>query len=359
MKPTTNGHHANGAVPALRFGLIGCGGIGQLRAQALARMNSAQLRAASDVDTARADALVARFGGEAVANWRTLIARKDVDAVIVSTPPSLHAEMAIEAMRSGKHVLCEKPLARTPGECRQMLAAARETGRFLATGFNYRFYPSIQKARELLDSGIIGELDHVRSYTGYSAAEHPFEWLHDAGVVGGGALRDNGIHMIDLTRWFLGEVGDVAGRSSNAVWGFSECEDNGMAVLRSTAGKLASIHASWTEWRGYRFQIELYGNRGCIRTRIFPMWTELTCATERGGRARKKQFFFPMSHVMEHLRSYRWIGVLSFVDEFREFAAAVRGEKSSVATGFDGLRAVEIASQAAVGYVEHARAGHI
>ena len=101
--------------------------------------------------------------------WRNLLRRDEVDAVIVSTPPSLHAEMCIEALESGKHVLCEKPLARTPDECKSIFKAAEKSGRFLATGFNYRFYPSVHKARALLDAGVIGELNHIRSYSGYSA----------------------------------------------------------------------------------------------------------------------------------------------------------------------------------------------
>jgi len=98
-----------------------------------------------------------------------------------------------------------------------MIAAAHQSKRLLATGFNYRFDPSILKARELLDSGIIGELDHVRSYTGYSATEHTHTWLHEADTMGGGALRDNGIHRIDLTRYFLGEVASVQGECHRVI----------------------------------------------------------------------------------------------------------------------------------------------
>ena len=190
----------------LRFGLIGCGEIGKLRAAALARLGPRLLVAVCDADTARASALAAASGSAAESDWRALISRPDVDVVIVSTPPHLHAEMTIAALENGKHVLCEKPLARDSGECRRMLEAAAKAGRSLATGFNYRFYPSVEKARALLDSGVIGELDHIRAYAGYSATAHHQAWLHDAAAMGGGALRDNGIHLIDLTRWFLGEV---------------------------------------------------------------------------------------------------------------------------------------------------------
>jgi predicted dehydrogenase len=327
----------------LRFALIGCGDIGQLRASALSLSGSSRLVAVNDLDTTRAEKVAYNHGGVVERNWRTLLDRDDVDTVIVSTPPSLHAEMCIEALNRGKHVLCEKPLARTVDECRRIVEAAEQSGRFLATGFNYRFYPSIQKARSLLDGRVIGELDHIRSYAGYSATAHNHPWLHDAEVMGGGALRDNGIHLIDLTRYFLGEVAEVKGFASNSVWGFRGCEDNGFALFRSSTGNIASLQASWTEWRGYRLLIEIYGTRGCIRAWCFPMLTQVIWAAERGGRTRRKTYLFPMTFLHEHLRSYRWVVIQSFVKEMEAFAGAVRGEAGTLATGQDGLRAIEIA----------------
>ena len=327
----------------LRFGLIGCGEIGRLRAAALTRTGSARLVAVNDLDRGRAAAVASRHGGAVDHDWRALLHREEVDAVIVSTPPSLHAEMCIEALKSGKHVLCEKPLARTPDECRKILEAAEQSGRFLATGFNYRFYPSVKKVRAILDAGVIGALDHIRSYAGYSAADHSHPWLHNVEVMGGGALRDNGIHLIDLTRYFLGEVAEVKGFASNSVWGFKGCEDNGFALLRSPMGTIASLQASWTEWRGYRLLVEIYGTRGCIRAWCFPMVTQVIWARERGGRTRRRIHLFPMTHIWERLRSYRWVVIQSFIEELQAFSLAIRGEPTALATGHDGLRAVEIA----------------
>jgi predicted dehydrogenase len=330
----------------MRFGLIGCGGIGQWRAEAVAKSPSLRLAVVNDADAQRAVATASKYSAAVERDWRDLIRREDVDAVIVSTPPWLHAEMCIESLMAGKHVLCEKPLGRTAAECHDMVNAASRSGRFLATGFNYRFFPSVIKARELLDSGIIGELDHIRSYAGYSAAEHNHDWLRDSGLMGGGVLRDNGIHLIDLTRYFLGEVDEIAGFGSNAVWGLENSEDNGLAVLRSREGKLASLHASWTEWRGYRFQIELYGTRGCIRLWCFPILVHAVWSNQLGGKTRSKRFFFPKSHLMEHLFTYRWVGVQSFMKEMIAFRDAVEGGANPLATGHDGLRADEIAEGA-------------
>jgi predicted dehydrogenase len=339
---------SSGAAGSLRFALVGCGDIGILRAKALVQAPGCQLVATADTDInkARASAALAP-GAVAFTDWREAIRRADVDAVIISTPPSLHEEMVIASLESGKHVLCEKPLARSPEECRRMVAAAERTGKRLATGFNYRFYPSFRKAREILDSGVIGELDHIRSYGGYTATSHNQPWVHDAGTVGGGALRDIGIHLLDLTRDFLGDVATVQGVSSNRVWNYPGCEDNGFALLTSSRGNIAAVHASWTEWRRYQFRVEIYGTRGCVRATCFPMMTQVVWAAETGGRSQSKTDWFPRYALGEKLKSYRWVVIESFIEEFKAFAAYANGAPSRVATGADGLRAVEIAFQAA------------
>ena len=334
---------ADGSSNGIRFGLIGCGDIGRLRAQAIADGKKHRLVAVSDVDAARAAEVANAHGAAPGTDWTALLARDDVDAVIVSTPPSLHAEMCIAALESGKHVLCEKPLARNADECRAMIAAAKRAGRFLATGFNYRFYPSFTLARELLASGLIGELSHIRSYGGYSATGHNQPWVHAADVVGGGALHDIGIHMIDLTRGFLGNVEDVVRYESGRVWNYAGCEDNGFLLMRSAEGRIASLHASWTEWGRYRFLIELVGSLGTIRASCFPMRVEVLHSEQTGGRMRRRTHRFPSVFVGEHLRSYRWVVVRSFVLELDAFAAALTGAPSIIASGEDGLRAIEIA----------------
>ena len=141
----------------MRLGLIGCGIIGVLRAEAIAQLPGFGLAAVADVDAARARAGGDRFRAAVEADWKDLVRRNDVDAVIVSTPPTLHAPLCIEALEAGKHVLCEKPLARTPEEARPILDAAERSGRLLATGFNYRFYPAIVKAREILAISLVAE----------------------------------------------------------------------------------------------------------------------------------------------------------------------------------------------------------
>jgi predicted dehydrogenase len=247
-------------------------------------------------------------------------------------------------LEAGKHVLCEKPLARNPAECRQLVHAAGRAGRLLATGFNYRFYPAVARARQILDAGLIGDLDHVRSLAGHpGGSEFTHDWVHDPEVMGGGALLDNGIHVVDLTRYFLGEVSEVKGYATGNVWRFPGCEDNGFALLRSPAGKVAILQASWTEWRGYGFAVEIYGTRGCVRASYPPMLARLVQVEAPGGRPRRRTFLFPRLQIAERLRSYRWTILQSFAGELRAFAGAARGERAAIALGLDGLRSVQIA----------------
>lgn len=329
----------------MRYGLIGCGDIGVVRAAAIAQ-KGARLVAVNDIDAGKAAALAAGHGAAVDRDWRDLIAR-DLDAVIVSTPPSLHEEMCVAALRAGRHVLCEKPLARDADECRRMLEAADAAGRVLAVGFNYRFYPSFARAREILDSGAIGELSHIRAYAGYSATGHGQAWVKDASVVGGGTLHDNGIHLIDLTRWFLGEVADVHGLATSAVWRYGAAEDNGFLIMRNPEGRVATLHASWTEWGKYQFRIELVGTLGRITATCFPMHLEVLTADRTGGRMRRRTERFIRTTIGEHLKSYRWVVAESFVREYDAFERAIAGQPSPIAAGLDGLRAIEIARSAA------------
>jgi predicted dehydrogenase len=315
-----------------------------MRADAIAALDGFRLVAVSDQDAARADSLARGHGAAVESDWRALASRTDIDAVIVSTPPPLHAEMCMAALEQGKHVLCEKPLARNPQESRQIVEAAHRHRKLLGSGFNLRFFPPIMKAREILDSGQIGELDHIRSFAGHpGGSEFTHPWVHDASVMGGGALLDNGVHIIDLTAYFLGDVAEVTGFATNHVWQFPGCEDNGFALLRNAAGRVATLHASWSEWRGYQFRVEVYGTRGCVVASYPPMMTRVAWLERPGAAPRKQTFLFPKLQVLERLRSYRWSILQSFIREMEAFGGAVRGEKTAVALGSDGLRAVEVA----------------
>ena len=245
----------------MRVGIVGCGLIGNKRAKALGRDD--RLVAVADTDLGRAEALARYHAGcEAGANWAALVSRKDVDAVVVATTNDMLAPVTTAAVGAGKHVLVEKPAARSAAEIEPVVAAAREafekSGVVVKVGFNHRFHPGFQKAREIFESGAMGEMMFVRARYGHGGRRGmEKEWRGDPTIAGGGEMLDQGVHLIDLARWFLGDFPEVAGHVGRYFWNW-QVEDNGFALLRTDNGQTAFLHASCTEWKNL-FSFEIYG----------------------------------------------------------------------------------------------------
>ncbi len=330
----------------MRFGLIGAGGIGQIRARAHKLMADCELTAIADVDKERAKAVAPSTQTQIFDDYQKMLASDVVEAVIVSTPPQLHEEIVIAALEAGKHVLCEKPLANSVDACRRIVEAAKRTGKVLTTGFNHRYFPAIQFVKQTLDSGRIGELDHIRAFAGHTGlSEFKSPWMYDKDVMGGGALMDVGIHIIDLTRYLLGDVEEVFGVATCNVWKLDRSEDNGLALLRSPQGKTAVLHATWTEWKGYRFHIEAYGDKGMARAYYAPMMSMAIYQDKPGAPRRRKFNFYPMNIVSEKMYGWQLTTTKTFQQEFNDFIKLCEGRKSNdIADGFAGFRAVEIAN---------------
>ena len=237
-----------------RVAIVGCGLVGRKRAAAL---GDAQLVACADIDSERARAL----GAEWSVNWREVIARDDVDIVVVSTFNSLLAEVSIAALDAGKHVLVEKPAARNAKELDAVIAAQKRSGRQVRVGFNHRYHPAIRKAKELVDSSALGELLFVRGRYGHGGRlGYDREWRADPALAGGGELIDQGVHLIDLARQFLGELTRVEGHADTYFWDMP-VDDNAFLLLRTAAGRTAFLHVSCTEWKNL-FSLEIYGRKG-------------------------------------------------------------------------------------------------
>ncbi len=331
---------------AMRFGLIGAGAIGKIRADALAQSPVCELVAVADLDEARARAVAP--GAKYYAEVGDLIAAPDVDAVIISTPPPLHEQLAVAAAAAGKHVLVEKPMAATPEACERMILAARKAGTMLTVGYNHRYFDAVKLVRDVVASGDIGTLSHVRAYTGHSGlAEFKAPWMYDKEVMGGGALMDNGTHIIDLVRYIMGDPTDVIGFATHKVWNLG-VEDEGIALLRTAAGTTASIEASWHEWRGYRFHIEAYGDRGMARAYYAPMMATVIRLDKPGGNRSVERHFYPKAIIREKVRGWQSTVIRTFVEELADFVAAAEGKSNSarLAMAADGLRAVQIAHAA-------------
>ncbi|HXK06392.1 MAG TPA: Gfo/Idh/MocA family oxidoreductase [Verrucomicrobiae bacterium] len=243
----------------LRAAIVGCGLIGQKRAAAL---GGCKVAICCDVDPARAAALAAKYpGAEATADWRAAAASEKADLVFVATSHDMLAQVAQAAAAAGKHVLIEKPGARRAAELEAVAQAAAITGALVRVGFNHRYHRALRKAREIFETGALGEMMFVRGRYGHGGrVGYDKEWRAVPERSGGGELIDQGMHLIDLARWFLGDFARVRGAAPTYFWNMP-VEDNGFLLLETARGQVAFLHASWTEWKNL-FSLEISGRVG-------------------------------------------------------------------------------------------------
>lgn len=247
-------------MPQLRVAIVGCGLIGQKRARAL---GAARLTVACDAVAERAEVLSLSSGATACSDWREAVERKDVDIVVVATTNDALAPVALGAIEAGKHVLVEKPAARSVSEIDPLIEAAARHDVRVRVGFNHRYHPALLKARAIVDSGVAGDLMFVRARYGHGGRiGYDKEWRANPALSGGGELIDQGVHVIDLARWFLGDFTDVDGFAATYFWQMP-VDDNAFLLLRTAQNKAAFLHVSCTEWKNL-FSLEIYGRTGKI-----------------------------------------------------------------------------------------------
>ena len=244
---------------APRFAIIGCGLIGRKR---LGSLPSGVFTAACDLDLARAEQLVATAKtGYATNDAARVFADPTIDAVIVCTLNAALAPLALAAVRAGKHVLIEKPGAIRASELEVLVAAAEACAVRVRIGYNHRFHPALRKARELIDAGAVGDLMFLRGRYGHGGRlGYDQEWRADPQLSGGGELIDQGVHLIDLAQWFLGDFTTIEGHATTSFWQMP-VDDNAFLSLRTAAGQTAWLQVSCTEWKNL-FSLEIYGRTG-------------------------------------------------------------------------------------------------
>jgi len=297
----------------LNIAIAGCGLIGAKRAQALA---GAHLAVCCDVDGARAQTLAAAHrGAECSTDWHAVVASPGIDIVIVATSHHMLAPVAAAAVCAGKHVFIEKPGARRACELDAVAEAARRTGALVRIGFSHRYHRAIQKARAIYDSGAAGPLLFIRGRYGHGGRPgYEREWRADPALSGGGELLDQGVHLIDLARWFLGDFTRATGRTPTYFWKMP-VEDNAFLVLETAARQIAFLHASWTEWKNM-FSFEICGRDG-----------KLEIAGLGGSYGTERLTFYKMSAAMGPPETTAWEYPSpdnSWEIEFAEFLEDIR-----------------------------------
>ena len=244
----------------MKVGIVGCGLIGGKRAAAVHAPH--RVVGLCDVRISAAESLAAKIGEKDLYitdSYEDLILHSGADLIVVAAMVNMLAPVTLFAVSHGKHVIVEKPAARCAEELLPVMQAARDRGVVVKVGFNHRYHPALLKARELMDTfpEKIGPVMFIRGRYGHGGrVGYDREWRADPSLSGGGELIDQGIHLIDLSRWFMGDFEQADGFTGTYFWDMP-VDDNGFIALRKSDGRAAWLQVSCTEWKNM-FSFEIY-----------------------------------------------------------------------------------------------------
>jgi len=327
----------------VKLGIAGCGkgGTYVMYAPILRYLENGYVTALMDPDPAALERM-RPYCPHAVTftDYDAFLAEADMDAVIIASPVFFHCEQTVKAASAGKHVLCEKPMARTIGECDAMIAACRKAGVVLMIAFMKRFDKSFRRAKEMIEAGELGRVFQVRcnwSWLGaYPGGEGWRAWLR----TWGGIFQDHGSHTIDLCRWWLGDVETVSGEIQIVRAGY-EVEDTAMATLRHAGGALSLHHMTAAT---HKPLIEYYlidGTRASLEIECGPVWSFISTEPFRmtlyeGGRTTRDLTLYNKPNLDDEQRaSHRYL------KELEHFCDCVQRNAEPLTPGEDGRAAIE------------------
>jgi len=308
----------------LRFAVVGIGGFGSRRVKAVGKAGG-RVACLVDLDEERISKMASELGCDYSTDYRKAVKRDDVDCVIVATPNKFHAPITIAALEAGKHTICEKPLARTPKEARAMVDAAKKNKVFLKTGSNLRYFSNVKKAKELIAEKVIGDPLFIRGWIGHDGKKVLHAWNVKKDIAGGGTFLDNGAHILDLFRWFLGDFSECFGWVRTLLMPI-DVEDNGVGLFRTKDEKMAFIQSSWTEWSGYMY-MEVYGSDGCL-------YIDNRLGTSKTTYGDRKEIRRVFDYSTEPPQSYEL--------ELKDFIDCIKRGNQPMASGYDGMKVIEM-----------------
>jgi predicted dehydrogenase len=317
--------------------IIGCGLVGLKRAEAMPP--GLRVLTVYDIDSARAAALAARLepAPTVARSVGDALQAKGVELALVATIHRDLAPITLAALEAGCNVLVEKPGGRNSNDAAEVSAAASRAGRIVRVGFNHRFHPGVCRARELIGAHDWGNLLHIRARYGQGGrVGYESEWRMDRDLSGGGELMDQGVHLIDLTRFLVGDASLVFAELRTDFWK-ADVEDNAFLALRPERGGFAWLHASWTEWKNtFSFEMALRdakieisglgGSYGTERLTLYEMSPEM-------GPPATAAWEFPQAD---------W----SWRHELEDVVAAIEGRPAIGATIEDAVATLRIVDQA-------------
>lgn len=263
---------------SIKIGIIGCGKIAQVRhIPEYAANPHAEIYGFYDINQARAQELAQKYGGKVFASYEELLADPAIEAVSVCVANHAHAEISIAALKAGKHVLCEKPMAVTLEDCEAMVAAAEVSGKYLMIGQNQRLAKAHSKAKELIEQGAIGKVLTFRTIFGHGGPEtwsiDPGSnvWFFDKTKAAMGAMADLGIHKTDMIQYVLGSkiVKTQAVLTTldkkDATGNLIGVDDNAICIYQMENGVIGTMTASWTYYAAEDNTTVIYGTKGELR----------------------------------------------------------------------------------------------
>lgn len=262
----------------IKIGILGCGKIAQVRhIPEYAANPDCELVGFYNPTKSRAEDMAAKYGGVAYDTAEELLANPEIDAVSVCAANYAHADLAIQAMKAGKHVLCEKPMAVTLADCEEMVRVSEETGKYLMIGQNQRLTKAHALAKKMISDGEIGKVITFRTIFGHGGPETwsitpgKNTWFFDKSKAAMGAMADLGIHKTDLIQFLLGQkvvrttakltTLDKRGADGNLIG----VDDNAVCIYEMADGVIGTMTASWTYYAAEDNSTVIYGTGGEIR----------------------------------------------------------------------------------------------
>jgi UDP-N-acetyl-2-amino-2-deoxyglucuronate dehydrogenase len=323
------------------FGIVGAGMVARYHARAIAETPGARLAAICRADAARAGEAAAELGVPCEASLEALLERPDVDAVCLCSPSGLHAEQALAAARAGKHVLVEKPMALRLADADAMIAACRDAGVRLGVAFQRRTDPASRALHDAIRAGELGDLvmgtatvPYFRPQSYYDSAAWRGTWSLD----GGGALMNQGIHLVDLLLWLMGGEAEVVGASGGAAQHEIEVEDCVVAALRFSSGARGTIIATTAAAPGFPHRVEVYGSRGGAQIE----GDALVRREGDGESAPRIRPQAPAAVAAGSGASPTGIGTLGHTLIVQDFVAAIREGRDPLVDGVEGRRSLAL-----------------
>ncbi|MCK5241110.1 Gfo/Idh/MocA family oxidoreductase [bacterium] len=321
----------------MKVGIIGTGLQANRRLPSIEQHISCKVDAITGLVSEEAKNISKIYGARYIMNWERLVTDDKLNIIVICTPPYVHFDIAKTALEAGKHVLCEKPLTMNSADAQKLVTIANKNNVLLKCGFNHRHHPAIQKAYQLVSNGAIGKPITGRSLYGICGRQGcEQEWRSNPNYAAGGQFMEQGIHVIDLFRWFVGEFDSVSADIATHVFPIEPLEDTATALLHRRDGVTVTIHSSITQWRN-RFRFELYGTQGYVEI------------TGLGGSYDLQQLRFgkrnPDVPFSEEIIDYRGSDK-SWVSEWNHFMDAILHHAPMIGTGTDGVAASHIVESA-------------